>query len=66
MVEFDHFKTNAGLHTFILSAKEWIETTGAIGIYACKFVRKGINIICFKIQFTRVADEFFKDTEKTK
>ena len=33
VVEFDHFKTNAGLHTFTLSAKEWIETTGAIGIY---------------------------------
>jgi hypothetical protein len=32
VVEFDHLKSNAGLHTFTLSAKEWIETTGAIGI----------------------------------
>ena len=32
-VEFDHFKSEAGLHTFTLSAKEWIETTGAIGMY---------------------------------
>jgi hypothetical protein len=32
VVEFDHLKSNAGLHTFTLSAKEWIEKTGAIGI----------------------------------
>ncbi len=32
VVEFDHFKKEAGLHTFTLSAKEWIEKTGAIGI----------------------------------
>ena len=32
VVEFDHFKKDAGLHTFTLSAKEWIEKTGAIGI----------------------------------
>lgn len=25
VVEFDHFKSEAGLHTFTLSAKEWIE-----------------------------------------
>ena len=24
VVEFDHFKNEAGLHTFTLSAKEWI------------------------------------------
>ncbi len=33
VVEFDHFKSEAGLHTFTLSAKEWIETTQAIGMY---------------------------------
>ena len=33
VVEFDHFKSEAGLHTFTLSAKEWIESTHAIGIY---------------------------------
>lgn len=33
VVEFDHFKSEAGLHTFTLSAKEWIEKTGAVGIY---------------------------------
>lgn len=32
VVEFDHFKQMAGLHTFTLSAKEWIEKTNAIGI----------------------------------
>ena len=33
VVEFDHFKNEAGLHTFTLSAKEWIEKTNAIGMY---------------------------------
>jgi hypothetical protein len=33
VVEFDHFKIQAGLPTFVLSAKQWIEKTGAIGIY---------------------------------
>ena len=33
VVEFDHFKSEAGLHTFTLSAKEWIERTHAIGMY---------------------------------
>ena len=33
VVEFDHFKSQAGLPTFVLSAKQWIEKTGAIGLY---------------------------------
>ena len=33
VVEFDHFKSEAGLHTFTLSAKEWIEKTNAVGIH---------------------------------
>ena len=33
VVEFDHFKSEAGLHTFTLSAKEGIESTQAIGMY---------------------------------
>lgn len=33
VVEFDHFKSESGLHTFTLSAKEWIEKTNAVGIY---------------------------------
>jgi len=37
VVEFDHFRQQAGLHTFVLSASEWIEKTNAIGI----FVKKG-------------------------
>jgi hypothetical protein len=35
--EFDHFKSQAGLHTFTMSATEWIEKTGAVGI----FVKRG-------------------------
>ena len=37
VVESDHFKMQAGMPSFVLSATEWIETTGAIGI----IVRKG-------------------------
>ena len=33
VVDFDHFKGEAGLHTFTLSAKEWITKTNAIGMY---------------------------------
>ena len=37
VVEFDHFKTQAGLPSFVLSVSEWIDQTNAIGI----IVRKG-------------------------
>jgi len=36
VVEFDHFKSEAGLHTFVLSVSEWIESTNAKGIYVKK------------------------------
>ena len=32
VVEFDHFKSRAGLSTFTLSVSEWIEATDAIGL----------------------------------
>jgi hypothetical protein len=31
-IEFDGFKRQAGLNSFVLTAKQWIEKTGAIGI----------------------------------
>ncbi|MBP5715919.1 MAG: KilA-N domain-containing protein [Bacteroidales bacterium] len=37
VVEFDHFRMQAGLPSFVLSASDWIEKTNAIGI----IVRKG-------------------------
>ncbi len=37
VVVFDHFKMQAGLPSFVLSASEWIEKTNAIGI----IVKKG-------------------------
>ena len=37
VVEFDHFKMQAGLPSFVLSCSEWIENTNAIGI----IVKKG-------------------------
>ncbi len=37
VVEFDHFKMNAGLPSFVLSPGSWVEKTNAIGI----IVKKG-------------------------
>lgn len=37
VVEFDHFKLQAGLPSFVMSVSEWIEKTAAIGI----LVKKG-------------------------
>ena len=37
VVEFDHFRKEAGLHSFTLSVSEWVEKTDAIGL----FVKKG-------------------------
>lgn len=36
VVEFDHLKSEAGLHTFVLSISEWVEKTDAIGVFAKK------------------------------
>lgn len=36
VVEFDHFKSQAGLPSFVLSASEWIEKTHAIGLVVKK------------------------------
>ncbi len=33
VVEFDHFKKEAGLHTFVISISEWIDKTNAVGLY---------------------------------
>lgn len=37
VVEFDHFKMQAGLPSFVLSVSEWLEKTNAIGM----MVKKG-------------------------
>ncbi len=37
VVEFDHFRKQAGLHNFVLSVSEWIDKTRAVGI----IVKKG-------------------------
>ena len=36
MVEFDHFRKEAGLPTFTLSVSNWVEMTNAKGIYSVK------------------------------
>ena len=33
VVEFDHFRMQAGLHTFVLTPGLWVEKTEAIGMY---------------------------------
>ena len=34
VVEFDHFKTQAGLPSFVLSPTQWVEKTNAIGVFS--------------------------------
>lgn len=34
VVEFDHFKSEAGLPSFVLSPSQWVEKTSAIGIFS--------------------------------
>ncbi|WP_299430385.1 KilA-N domain-containing protein [uncultured Maribacter sp.] len=34
VVEFDHFRNESGSNAFVLSPKEWVETTNAIGIFS--------------------------------
>lgn len=34
VVEFDHFKSQAGLPAFVLSPTQWVEKTNAIGIFS--------------------------------
>ena len=36
VVEFDHFRMQAGLPSFVMSVSEWIEKTNAIGIIGKK------------------------------
>ena len=36
VVEFDHFKKQAGLPLFTLSVSDWVESTNAIGMYVKK------------------------------
>ncbi len=42
VVEFDHFKSQAGLPNFVIRASEWIEKTNAVGLV----VKKGSG--CFE------------------
>ena len=32
LVEFDQFKSEAGLNSFLMSPKKWIQTTNAVGL----------------------------------
>ena len=33
-IEFDGFRNQAGLHSFSLTPKEWVQKTNAVGLYA--------------------------------
>ncbi len=37
VVEFDHFKSQAGLPSFVMSVSDWVEKTNAIGLVVRKF-----------------------------
>lgn len=44
VVEFDHFRQEAGLHTFVISVGDWVEQTNAIGLYVKKGRYGGTDI----------------------
>lgn len=46
VVEFDHFRRNAGLPSFVLSASEWIERTDAIGI----LLKRDVMVVHMRIK----------------
>ena len=47
VVEFDHFRMQAGLPSFVMSVSEWIEKTNAIGIV-------DFNDLCPSIIFNKL------------
>ena len=63
VVEFDHFKSEAGLHTFVLSVSEWIEKTEAIGLfvkrgkYGGTYAHKDIAIAEYQLNILKAAEK---------
>ena len=60
VVEFDHFRQEAGLHTFVISVGDWVEQTNAIGLYVKKG-RYGAISLVFKLylikEFQRLKEQ---------
>jgi hypothetical protein len=44
-IEFDGIRKQAGLNSFILTAKRWIESTGAIGLTSVASTREQLNAL---------------------
>ena len=77
MVEFDHFKTQAGLPSFVLSVSEWIEKTNAIGFvvkkgkYGDTYAHKDIAFefgsaisVAFKLYLIKVFQRLKEEEQK--
>ena len=70
VVEFDHFKSEAGLHTFVLSVSEWIEKTEAIGLfvkrgkYGGTYAHKDIAIAEYQLNILKAAEKIKLIEEK--
>ena len=77
VVEFDHFKKQAGLPSFTLSASEWIEKTNAIGLvvkrgkYGGTFAAKDIAFefgsaisVLFKLYLIREFQRLKEDEQR--
>ena len=48
-VEFDGFKKQAGLNSFVMTPKKWIESTTAIGIVSKSGRYGDVSFVNFKI-----------------
>ena len=78
LVEFDQFRSEAGLNHFVLSPKQWIESTGAIGLtsksgrYGGTFAHKDIGFefaswvsVEFKLYLIKEFQRLKEDERKT-
>ncbi len=77
VVEFDHFRMQAGLHSFVLSTQEWIDKTNAIGIlvqrgrYGGTYAHRDIAYefgtaisVAFKLYLIQEIQRFQQDEQK--
>ena len=46
VVEFDHFKSQAGLPSFVMSVSDWVEKTNAIGLVGFVKVVMVVHTLC--------------------
>ena len=65
VVEFDHFRKQAGLPSFVLSVSEWVEKTNAIGFITTIFIRTLSKSILSRRRLTHTIAHLSMPTKRT-